>query len=487
MQNHDEGARKYQVEFSAAEEAVLHTEYAGIVMMHHLWKAIGVENMLDNAGIQYGSQPEAASEMSFMLNVQPWIRSDSQRRAAQRFGGEPSPQQLEMDTLLSQLLTQSYSQRQVNRFANTTRYNWQAFNRERIAVLQKQSAFALHKKGVIIVDDFPLPKPYAKEMTHLTSIWDNNLKHSVPGYAVVHLYYYHPHRPGYSLYVEPWLKTSATGETRSKRGARRRAQPGEERSKLDIALEALEAHLDLVSQVEAVIFDSWYTARWLGHELSTLGITWIGDAKIHQKFQVGHHYLSTEEIFRCYRTRTRRLKGFAKKVQAVVIPATIRPDPYTKVAQPVQLILVTGLTKKRDNDKGYHLLVTNHLSWTMRHIVRLFSARPVIEQEHRTGKQQAGWNDFHTRSLAALQCHLALCLLRTTFLKLVTCLPALRDYSLDEFIEHGLAGVAILKIDPKQKKLRVLLPPNSPLIALGDALFGSNHDLVFTCKGAIPF
>ena len=59
------------------------------------------------------------------------------------------------------------------------------------------------------------------------------------GYLIVHLYYYHPHRAGYSLFMEPWRKTSATGETKAKT-ARRRAIPGEEFSRLDIGLQAIE-------------------------------------------------------------------------------------------------------------------------------------------------------------------------------------------------------------------------------------------------------
>ncbi len=78
-----------------------------------------------------------------------------------------------------------------------------------------------------------------------------------------------------------------------------------------------------------------------------------------------------------------------------------------------------GLSKPRYSQRAvnrFFLLVTNQRTWTARHIVRLFSCRPVIEQTHRTGKQPAGWNDFHTRSLVVLRCHLALCLLRTTLL-----------------------------------------------------------------------
>lgn len=470
MKNHIQQSGKYQVTVDVTDTAPPQTQYAGVLTLKQVWQRFAVPHLLESADIHYGATAEAATEMSFMLTVQPWVDAPSVRKVAQRFGGEPAKDDLEADALLGRVLTGKYNQRTLSRFVDTARYDWSAFNQERVHHLQRQPGFAPHRKGVIIVDDFPLPKPYAAEMDYLTPIWDNNLKRQVTGYAVVHLYYYHPHRPGYSLYVEPWLKTSSTGETKAKTG-RRAAREGEERSKLDIALDALKQVLPEVEAYEAVIFDSWYMARWFCHELTQLGVAWIGEAKANQEFQVGTHVLSVSEIFHHYRTRQRRVKGFKKGVRAVAITATIQPDRYTKQAQTVQLVLVTGLTKKRDRDKGYKLIVTNQLTWTVRHILRLFSYRPTIEQVHRDGKQEAGWNDFHTRSLAALQCHLALCLLRSTLLSLLRrWVQPWSNYSLREIINHCIGHPALLVFDEAHRQLRVLIPPTRPASALCSAL-----------------
>jgi len=123
------------------------------------------------------------------------------------------------------------------------------------------------------------------------------------------------------------------------------------------------------------------------------------------------------------------------------------------------------------NAGSYIFSDPNQLTWTTRHILRLFSCRPAIEQSHREGKQYAGWNDFHTRSLPALQCHLALCLLRTTLLSLLRhWVQPWSDYSSDEIIDHGIGQTAILALDELHRQLRILIPTTRPASALGSVL-----------------
>jgi hypothetical protein len=467
MKNHTLEIGNDQVQVCATEQQVPCTRYAGSLALAEVWRRFDVPGMLERANIHYGRQDDRAEEMSFVLTTGPLVEASSVRQAAQRFGGEPSKEGMEADELLSRMLSSAPSQRQLSRFTNTERYDWKQFNRQRVRRIKSLPQFVPHRKGVIIVDDLPLPKPYAEEMAYLTPIWDNNQKRSVPGYALVHLYYYHPHRPGYSLYVEPWLKTSMDGSTKPKpKQARRPAHPGEERTKLDIALDALKDYLSQVGTFEAVIYDSWYMARWFCYALSELQIPWIGEAKVNQKFEVYGRYLEVPEIFQLLRTRKRRVKGCKHRIRAVAFPATIRPDQYTKEAQEVLLVLVTGLTKPRAKDKGYKLLVCNQRHWTVRRILRVFSCRPYIEASHRDGKQHAGWNDFHTRNLAALRCHLALSLLRSDFLTLLRIwFPPWAEYSHREVIAHLIVCVARLTIDQSTGQVQVHIHTQHPILA----------------------
>jgi len=467
MKNHKRKTDKYQVQVELTTAAPQQTQYAGLLAVQRVWERLDVAALLETAQICYAGSVTAAAEMSFMLAVQPWVAADSQRKVAQRFGGEPSPDNIEQDPFSTYLLAGSYSQRTLNRFVNTSRYDWQAFNYARVLRLHDHPDFVPHRQGVLILDDFPLPKPYAREMAYLSPIWDNNLKRTVKGYSVVHLYYYHPRRPSYSVSVMPWLKTSATGATRRKSG-RRPAQPDEEHSRLDLALLTLKTWWPIFDTCKAVLFDCWYSARWLCWQFTQLGIPWIGEAKTSQKFRVHSRFLSVNYIYELYRHKLQHVKvrGLSKQVRAVAIPAVLEPDPYTRRRQPVLLVLVEGLTKKRDNDKGYKLLVTPQRHWSIQRILRLFSYRFKIEPTHRDGKQDAGWNDFHTRTLAALHCHLNIALLRSTLLTLLSkWIPTWATYSTREMIAHGIGLLALLIYDPHQQCLVLQMFP-SPL-ALG--------------------
>lgn len=385
------------------------SRYGGILAWRECYERLGVAKILEQAAIHYGVEEDKAAEMSYLLTSAPFVNATSQRRVSQRFGGEASEK--EGDKLLQQQVNCTINQRSLNRFANTPRYDWLAMQESRIAQLQRLPEHRGMRKGVVVLDDWPLLKPFAAKMPYLSPIWDNNLKCSLPGYAIVHLYYHHPRLQRYSLGMYPWLKTSLTGETKSKNKARRPAKEDEEMSKLDIALMLVNRLLSSLS-FAALVFDSWYTTRWLLHQFTQAGHAWIGDAGANQKFVVGAHYLSVPEIFERYQHRLQPVPGQKRGVKALSLQAQIKPDAYTKVSQSVQLVLVKGLHKPRDNDKGYKVLVCNRSHWATKRIIRLFSYRPAIEAVHRHGKQEAGWTDFHARSVPSLLCHLTVCMLR---------------------------------------------------------------------------
>lgn len=436
MNKHNPKVKETVVPYVVDDSPDEYSAYGGIVALKQIWEQIGASSILQRANIRYGVKVDKAAEMGFLLLSAPFVQASSQRRVTQRFGGEASEE--EADVLLAEQLTNAISQRTLNRFVNQKRYEWLRVQAERIEQLQRMPGYKSNRKGVVIVDDWPLLKPFAKAMPYLSAIWDNNLKCSLLGYAIVHLYYYHPRLQSYSLGMFPWLKTSLTDEKKVKKKARRPAREDEEKSKLDVALMLVE-FLARYLPFAALVFDSWYTVRWLGHAFTQLGRVWIGDAKANQKFVIDNQYLTVAEIYELFRHRLKPVAGQKKTVKAVSLSAVIQPDAYTKVSQPVKLVLVTGLHEPRDNDKGYKVLVCNQRHYRTARIIRLFFYRPQIEQVHRHGKQEAGWLDFHNRSVPALLCHLTFCMFRCdclAFMQQET--PAALGFSPRQFIDHCL-------------------------------------------------
>jgi hypothetical protein len=434
--------------------------YGGIPALKEIWQQIGGADVFQHANVRYGQGVDKVPDLSFLLLSAPFVAATSQRRVTQRFGGEPSAR--EADPLLAQQTDQDISQRTLNRFVNKERYDWLEVQAARVQQRQRLIECQTNRKGVVILDDWPLIKAFASAMPYLSAIRDNNLKCSLLGYAIVHLYYYHPYLKSYSLGMYPWLKKSLTGEKESKGQARRPAKENEEKSKLDIALMLIDRLLSTL-HFAAIIFDNWYTARWFGHELTQRNYAWIGDADVKQKFDVSGQYLSVPEIYEQYQPKLQSVPGQKKAVKAIALNAVIRPDAYTKVAQPVKLVVVTGLHKPRDNDKGYKVLVCNRRDYRLRRIVRLFTCRPKIEPVHRNGKQEAGWLDFHNRSVQSLLCHLTFCMFRFDCLTwLQQSIPAVRDFSIRQCIDYCLQ-VTVRLVRRSGKGWIPLLKPDEPL------------------------
>jgi len=442
MNKHITNVKNTMAPYAVDESSDELSRFGGIPAFKQSWRSLAGTTVLQQANIHYGQGVDKVTDLSFLLLSAPFVNATSHRKVAQRFGGEGSGP--EVDPLLAQQTETAISQRTLNRFVNTKRYEWLKVQAYRVQQMQQLPGYQTNRKGVIIIDDWPLVKAFAAAMPYLSPIWDNNLKCSLPGYAIVHLYYYHPYLKSYSIGMYPWLKKTLTGDKKSKGQARRPARADEEMNKLDVALMLIDRLLTDLN-FAAIVFDNWYTARWFGQQLTARNHTWIGDADTKQKFEVKGQYLSVPQIYARYRHCLRRVPGQKRSVKAFSLPAIIRPDAYTKVAQAVQVVLVTGLHKPRDKDKGYKVLVCNCRHLRLARLVRLFAYRPNIEQVHRHGKQEAGWLDFHNRSIPAMLCHLTFCLFRCDCLAwLQQATPAARAFSVVQFIDHCLQIVVRL-------------------------------------------
>ena len=419
-----------------------HTRYAGSLALQEVWRRFQVGDLLQETGIRYGQQSDRAPSMSFALTLGPLVGADSIRQTAYRFGGGTASSgdassdrvptaELESDPLLSQMVSSAGSPpRVLDEFTGTDRFDWSVFNQRRVEALQQVEEWSMRSDGILILDDVPLPKPHAREMDYGKPIRDTCEKQTTYGYLAVHL---------------------------------------------DIGLEMIG--LEMIEEIdrqdgpfEAVVMDSWYTARWLLWELTKQGIAYVGEASEPRKFRVGEgeEPLDLEQIWERYGAsmppRDREALGYDPKeavrrdrrigsLRARAVDATMPGDQYTRVDQPVRLVLVKGLHKPREKDEGRRVLVTNRRDWSVEKILRLFSRRPTIEAVHRRGKQHErrgkqheGWLNFQTEGLQALRCHLALCLLRGTLLRLLRAWSrAAAAYSVRELIEHWIQAVAIMQ------------------------------------------
>jgi hypothetical protein len=368
--------------------------------------------------------------------------------------------------LLSHQVDKACSQRTLARFVNCRRHPWQFLHLRMVAALQKRSTTRMAGDGVIVIDDMPILKPFAQKMEFLGTIYDSNRKRYELGYPLVHLYYYHPRTTSYSLSAALWRKSSLTGECKRKpTNAMRRAKAGEEKSKLDLALDMLEALLPQLAVKPTLLFDSWYCARWFVAQLSALGFAWISQASRQRKFETEAGYLDVPQLLDHYQERLAPVPGFGNAVRAYALPALMRPDEYIRYAQPVQLVLVQGYFAQ-DKPGTIRLLVCNRRQWSIHRILRRYGYRTQIEFAHRTGKQLQGWGDFHSRRWPSLQAHCAIALMRAVLLTLLAISrQALRQLSMPQLLDLVIRQPADLDLN-RPDRLRLILPRGHPALAV---------------------
>lgn len=179
MNNNNASVKDKAVPYAVDESCDEVCRYGGIPALKESWRSIGGESVWQQANIRYGQGEDKAADIAFLLLSAPFVNARSQRRVTQRFGGEASEQ--EGDVLLAGQVAHVISQRTLNRFVNTQRYEWLAVQAKRAQQLQQLPGYKMNRKGVVIVDDWPLIKAYATAMPYLSSIWDNNLKCALPG------------------------------------------------------------------------------------------------------------------------------------------------------------------------------------------------------------------------------------------------------------------------------------------------------------------
>lgn len=441
------------------------TQYAGTVGLKREWKRLQMDKLIRQAGVHYGQGQDKAADLMYALTLGPLVNANSVRKVAQRFGGEVSLQQQEADALLSRQVDKACSQRTLARFVNCPRHEWQPLQVRMVAALQKRSTTRMAGDGVIVIDDMPILKPYAKEMEFLGTIYDSNRKRYELGYPLVHLYYYHPHATSYSLSAALWRKSSLTGECKRKpTNAMRRAKAGEEKSKLDLALDMLEALLPAMPVKPTLLFDSWYCARWFVAQLTALGFAWISQASRQRKFETDAGYLDVPQLIDHYKEHLAPVPGFGKVVRAYALPALMLPDEYIRKSQPVQLVLVQGYFSE-DKPGTIRLLVCNRLPWSLHRILVRYGYRSAIEFAHRTGKQLEGWGDFHSRRWPSLQAHCAISLVRSVLLTLLSISrQALRQLSIPQLLDLVIRQPADLDLT-LPNRLRLILPGGQPALA----------------------
>ena len=79
-----------EIEIIMRQTGGSYTKCAGVLALWRLWQRMDVASLLAEADISYGKEENKAPSLSFAKTVGPLVGAASDRRIAQRFGGEAS-------------------------------------------------------------------------------------------------------------------------------------------------------------------------------------------------------------------------------------------------------------------------------------------------------------------------------------------------------------------------------------------------------------
>ena len=202
------------------------------------------------------------------------------------------------------------------------------------------------------------------------------------------------------------------------------------RTKNSIAVELLKSAVEQDIPFKTLLFDSWYLTPELTGILDENGKKWISLLKVNRNIETNNLVIKDET--------GERIQFDKPKIKAQDLVPLIPASAFKAVQVDDQIyycfsknVRIPSLGKVRlvisfDNPelKGtYAVLVTNHLSWDAKKIIKTYLLRWPIETFYQDAKQLLGLNEYRMRRAKAIQKHWSLVFVAYSFLHLA-CLPA---------------------------------------------------------------
>lgn len=201
------------------------------------------------------------------------------------------------------------------------------------------------------------------------------------------------------------------------------------RTKIELAIELVEAAIAHKLPFSVVLFDSWYLAEALVVVLKRRHKDWISLLKKNRNLETNSFVLKDAQ------GKPIHLKGPHIGVQDLVplIPSkayksiTVDGKTYWTFTLTVR---VPSLGKVRlvisfDNAEltgDYAVLITNRVDWSAKHIIATYLLRWPIETFYQDGKEHLGLDEYRMRNAKAIQNHWCLVFVAYSLLHL-DCLP----------------------------------------------------------------
>jgi DDE superfamily endonuclease len=201
------------------------------------------------------------------------------------------------------------------------------------------------------------------------------------------------------------------------------------RTKVDLAIELVEAAIAHKLPFSVVLFDSWYLAETFVTVLKRRHKDWISILKKNRNVETNSFVLKDAEGNRiCLDGPHIGVEDMVPLIPATAYKAvTVDDKTYWTFTLAVRL---PGLGKVRlvisfenaDLTGDYAVLVTNRVDWSAKRIIATYLLRWPIETFYQDGKEHLGLDEYRMRTAEAIQKHWCLVFVAYSLLHL-DCLP----------------------------------------------------------------
>lgn len=312
---------------------------------------------------------------------------------------------------ISSMCMDNIDQSSINRFINDTRWDPRKLNEKRLKLLQKNLQTRSVTSGILIIDDSIIEKA-GKKMEGTSYHYSNSKRKSINGHNLVSSHY-KDDKKDYPLHYELYRRKKELDE---------KGESDRFKTKIDLAIELIDAAIASNIIFGVLVFDTWYFCKQICNHAEMNGKDWVSRAKINRIINLPTGKTNLEDWIKNlpYEQFTRMSKSLQLKDEE-----TGKEIEYQFVHEaildlsdlgPVKCIAI----KKELRDDCGIVLVSNQKDWCADKIIIIYKNRWKIETFYRDSKQNLGLGKYQLRSIKGIKRYWALVFLSYTFLQYCT-------------------------------------------------------------------
>lgn len=297
-------------------------------------------------------------------------------------------------------------------FMSDSKWDIQAIKQKRLEIIQKQRTTASTKDGLIGIDDTGCPKPFAKKTQGAKWQYCGTLKREeICNVAVASAFV--SQTKHFPIDIVPYLPA---GEFENGKDS------PEFKDKIQIAIELFDNAIESLD-VSGITFDTWYASTKYLEHIHKKEKSFYSEIKSNRNIFMYHPTKKTHCMVKPGELVTLIKKHYWHKIKYVKHKTKggneVSYKTYSFEAKlkncnvPIKFVVVFGQWNK-DDDKRFHILITNQLKASPQTVVKNYLLRWGIEYCFKELKDTFYFDHYQVRHIDKIERYWNLCLIAWT-------------------------------------------------------------------------